>query len=466
MESLVYFGDSLKAIDDNGKIGGYLVRFSDGSKKDLSGEYFDSRTFLGQRDGDGVDTFFHHGQPIPVKSRLSKTAVSELAELQEHVFAPVKTKRDTIGIFAETVLNMADEYEKAVFGLVKAGKLGWSSGAVGHLVKKESDGRITRWPIGEASITPTPCEPQNRAMTIKSFEAIKFVSVVENDEAEASPIQEKPTGLAAKLNQHIEDLVDDKDQTSLNVKIKMALSAGMTTDQVQLILDGTEIPTNAQLKAFARVLNVNYDVLKSSQRKDYQQTIKGMFEDELAGMTPSRWELDAAYCCVIKKLANAALGARVAGLKFDWEGKVEEATTEYTSLIKSNAITQIDEWMADGGDDEFYLKAIVKPEKDILSGIPIDLSDHSEMLVNGCKSVIARFRGNHEKRVAQKAGRVLSEKNRTRLGEFIKQIREAADSAQVLLDETQPMASEETKRAAIIQHLARQSKLRAIEIGA
>lgn len=449
---MVYFGDSLKALDENGKVGGYLVRFTDASKKDLSGEYFTAETYLGAHDGNGVDTIFHHGQPLPVKAKLSAKAAQEIEGFRDHVFAPVKTKRDAVGIFAETVLNMADDYEKAVFGLVKAGKLGWSSGAVGHLVKKAEDGRIDRWPIGEASITPTPCEPLNRAITVKSLDAIKFVSVIEGEEAESIP--EKPTGLAAKLNQHIEDLADDKGRTRETILQQMGRESGISWHTIEEhILTGKSQPTDANLKAFARVLGVEFDSLKASQRRDHLQTIKGMFEDALAEKVPSRWELESVYCSIIKKLANAASAAQMAGVKFDLEAKVAEATDEYTALLKQHALGQIQTWMEDGADDDFYLKAIVNPDKDILSGIPIDLSDHSELLVNGLKSVIARYRGNHEKRVAQKAGRVLSEKNRNRLAEFVKQIREAADSAQALLDESQPMASDAEKRTAISQTL-------------
>jgi hypothetical protein len=74
-----------------------------------------------------------------------------------------------VGIFAETVLRLADEYEAAVFGLVRAGKLGWSSGSLAHLVRITSDGEITRWPIGEASLTFSPAEPLNRAITVESM---------------------------------------------------------------------------------------------------------------------------------------------------------------------------------------------------------------------------------------------------------------------------------------------------------
>jgi hypothetical protein len=176
MKSLIYFGGTLKAMDDAGKIGGYLVRFSDdGKQKDLAGEYFTSKTYLGSHEGNGVDCIFHHAQPIPVKNNVSAAMKKEIAALQDVVFEPVKTKRDAVGIWAETVLDMADAYQAAVFGLVKAGKLGWSSGAVAHMVKRHSDGQITRWPIGEASITPCPCEPLNRAVDMDALRSIKFV---------------------------------------------------------------------------------------------------------------------------------------------------------------------------------------------------------------------------------------------------------------------------------------------------
>lgn len=460
MDSLIYFGDAIKALDDNGKIGGYLVRFSDdGKQKDLSGEYFTSKTFLGTREGDGVDTMFHHGQPIPVKSKLTKTAKAEIEALQEKVFAPVKTKRDTVGIWAETVLDMADEYEKAVFGLVKAGKLGWSSGAVGHLVKKSSDGQITRWPIGEASITPTPCEPLNRALTIKSLESVKFTSVIEEEtDPEAQPLPDRPTGLSAKLSQHIEDLADDKGRTREGIIKQMAREAGIDIADVAAILKNEVRPTDARLKAFARVLNVSFDSLKVAQGRDHAQTIKGMFEDAMEAETPSRWELESIYCRIIKKLAQAAAAAQMAGVTFDLEAKIKEATDEYTSLLQTHALAQIASWMEEGGDDEFYLKTIVEPKKDILSGIPIDLSDHSDLLVSGLKSVVARFRGNHEQRV--KAGRVLSEKNRQRIADLMEQMKSVASDLQKLLDESMPMASEAEKRAAIAKHLLRKQRQR------
>lgn len=167
-DTLIHFGGAIKALDDTGKVGGYLVRFTDADRKDLVGDYFTAKTYLGAHNGDGVDTLFHHG--LAIKDGFDKYA--------DHLFTPLKAKKDEIGIWAETILDMADEYEKTVFELVKSGKLGWSSGATGHMVKRAEDGELLRWPIAEGSLTPTPCEPMNRAMSLKAYIAKQSQSTV------------------------------------------------------------------------------------------------------------------------------------------------------------------------------------------------------------------------------------------------------------------------------------------------
>lgn len=155
IETLSYQGGELKALG-NGKIGGYLVRFGG---KDLMDEWFTKNTYFGPSDGNNADCCFHH--MIPIKEGLEYLA--------EHLFQPIKTTKDDIGIFAETVMNMADEYEAAIYGLVEKSKLGWSSGAPGHMVRRLKSGEITRWPIAEGSTTPQPAEPRNRAFPVKSL---------------------------------------------------------------------------------------------------------------------------------------------------------------------------------------------------------------------------------------------------------------------------------------------------------
>lgn len=168
-ETVVFQGDTVKALGD-GRVGGYLVRFTDAGRKDLSGEYFTAKTYFGARQGDGADCLFHHSLPIKGVS----------ADFTDHLFSPIKTRTDDIGIFAETVLNMADDYERKVFELVQQGKLGWSSGAAAHTVRKSADGEILRWVIAEGSLTPTPCESQNigTIRPLKSLESLSLKDVM------------------------------------------------------------------------------------------------------------------------------------------------------------------------------------------------------------------------------------------------------------------------------------------------
>lgn len=154
-DTLIVFGDAIKALGD-GRMGGYLVRFTSDADPDLSGEFFDKDTDFG--DTGKSDVYYHHGlDPIMGKRKLGK------AEL----------KPDEFGVWAETQLSMRDEYEKFIYALAEKGKLGWSSGTAPHLVEKEAKGKAThikRWPLGlDASLTPTPAEYRNSVIPLKSL---------------------------------------------------------------------------------------------------------------------------------------------------------------------------------------------------------------------------------------------------------------------------------------------------------
>lgn len=462
-DALIYFGGAVKALDDKGRVGGYLVRFSDPDadevRRDLTGEYFTAKTYLGPADGDGAESIFDHGFPIEplAGSKVDAATLKAIRELADRTFQPLKTKRDPVGIWAETVLDIADEYEQAIFGLVKKGKLGWSSGAPGHRVKKAEDGQILRWPIGEGSLTPRPAEPLNRVIAAKSLASVKFVSLdqAEEDERPASPPLPR-VSLAAKLTQLIEDRVDDGLSRDDFVK-RMAREAVVDAEVVESVLSGeTPRPPDAHLKAFSRVLGVDFDALRESAH-GLPQTIKGMFEEALAEQTPSRWELDSVYSRIIRKLANAASASQVAGVSFDLAAKVKEATAEYLALLESHALAQIEAWLEAGGDEEFYLKAIIDLSSDLPVSGNLDLDDHSQVVVSALRGVAKRFRANHENRV--KSGRVLSEKNRARLSTLLEQLQSAIGDVQTLLDESQPMATEAEKRAVLGEYLRTKQRL-------
>lgn len=153
-EALAYFGDTVKALG-NGKVGGYLVRHSGETDPDLTADFFDAKTEI--HAPDVLPVLYQHG----FDERMGK-----------RVLGKAKTGRDDVGMWIEAQLDMRDEYEKAIYALAEKGKLGWSSGALSHLVEREPAGKamhIKTWFIGEASLTPTPAEPRNSVVPLKSI---------------------------------------------------------------------------------------------------------------------------------------------------------------------------------------------------------------------------------------------------------------------------------------------------------
>jgi HK97 family phage major capsid protein len=154
-KSVVVFGGEVKAIGD-GKLGGYLVRFTTARDPDLTGDFFTAGTDYGSHKTTPV--LYQHGLDVKMGGRILGEGTLTL---------------DEVGVWLEAQLNLRDEYEKAIYDMAKAGKLGWSSGTASHLVEREPHGKawhITRWPLGlDASLTPTPAEPRNSAVPMKSI---------------------------------------------------------------------------------------------------------------------------------------------------------------------------------------------------------------------------------------------------------------------------------------------------------
>jgi phage head maturation protease len=230
MQTLVSFGDAIKA-DDNGRVRGYLVRFGGA---DLEGDYFTSSTDFGRpmKSGERVpmNLYYHHGQDKQVgKSRIGTGFIT----------------MDDKGLWYESQVDMADSYQKMIQELAKSGKLGYSSGATGHMVerKKMSDGRyeITRWPIGEASLTPTPAEPMNMVKSLKdmygdmeddNMEEEIMIPVAPGEDV-ATFVERVYGDLAAEMvHEGIEALYD-----RLCAGMMAALDAGLGRGHIDAIID-------------------------------------------------------------------------------------------------------------------------------------------------------------------------------------------------------------------------------------
>lgn len=118
------------------------------SGKDGDGEYFTAKTDLceGWR-GDTMPLLYHHGLD-------DGPGVEPIGRVDCKSF---DLKDD--GWWVKAQLDKRSKYLAKIKKLIEAEALGASSGAMSHLVRRTKAGEITRWPMVELSLTPTPCNP-------------------------------------------------------------------------------------------------------------------------------------------------------------------------------------------------------------------------------------------------------------------------------------------------------------------
>jgi hypothetical protein len=120
---------------------------------------------------------------------------------------------DDTGLWYEAQIDLADEYGSMIAKLCKQGKMGFSSGAAGHLVERKSMGgaaEITRWPIAEASITPTPAEYRNSVKTLKEYYGMEPMMDMEDDMVMAPMPEQSPEEYAMSVYDDAEgDLIHE-----------------------------------------------------------------------------------------------------------------------------------------------------------------------------------------------------------------------------------------------------------------
>jgi len=122
-------------------VGGMGVVFGG---QDLYGDQFNKSTDFMQDDMSATPpVLFDHAQ----------------GEIKGVIGSVVKMELLDAGIWFESQIEKSKEYAAQILELVQSGRLGYSTGTVGHLAEK-LDGMIKRWPIAELSLTTSPAEPR------------------------------------------------------------------------------------------------------------------------------------------------------------------------------------------------------------------------------------------------------------------------------------------------------------------
>lgn len=136
--------------------------------KDLDGEYFSPRTDVKAGWFKERPVLFHHGQD----TALGDADLGIEGDL---------TKTDE-GWWADIWLNRSHRYWAQVDALMRAGKMFGSSGALSHLVRKDSTtGEILVWPHIEQTLTPTPANPYARITASKALAGFDSAGIALDD---------------------------------------------------------------------------------------------------------------------------------------------------------------------------------------------------------------------------------------------------------------------------------------------
>jgi len=190
MDVLTSFVDGIKS-DRLGHVKGYLVRFGDTKATDLEGDYFTRSTDYGFPMEEGkrvpLNVYYHHGMDAQVGKKSIGTGFIKMTDE---------------GLWYEAQLDMADEYGKMVAKLCKQGKMGFSSGAAAHMVERKSMGgasEIIRWPIAEASITPTPAEFRNSVKSLEEYYGMGEMDDMEEEMVMAPMPEQSAAEYAAEI---------------------------------------------------------------------------------------------------------------------------------------------------------------------------------------------------------------------------------------------------------------------------
>lgn len=160
---LVIDGGVVKT-EAEGVVAGYGIVFSSEAEPDSSKmrDFFTKESFVRRKESFTVPLYYEHG----------------LGLIDTEIGEATLTKEDN-GWKAVAEIDTSNEIGKTVYEAVKNKPHGFSTGALQHLVRRESKSNNTNflksWVVGELSLTERPAEPKAIVETIKSVDgAIEY----------------------------------------------------------------------------------------------------------------------------------------------------------------------------------------------------------------------------------------------------------------------------------------------------
>lgn len=297
----LYLGGAIKSLDDNGRIGGYLVRYGSPDMRDVEGEYFTKDSQLELEWYKQRPILFHHGLDGGVKG----VAIGMIDVIRE----------DDEGVWAEGILNLRQKYVQAIDRMVKKGILDWSSGTLPQLVEVAKDGFIKRWPLIEGTMTYAPAMP---------FAATRIHSIKGLIEASKGTIDELFKDALPNEN-GVFDILFDRTSTKgidMDPEELRAMIAGILPDMVREILNSM----NGEKQVVDEEDKEELDVAKQAMEEEAE----AILEDEMKAEDMEEEEDKES----VKKSAQGIILKNAAAIAFAGMQAVAEHRNGHKQAIK------------------------------------------------------------------------------------------------------------------------------------
>lgn len=141
--------------------------------RDLDGEFFTKDTNFCLDWFPSRPLIYDHGLDPTIKTAVVGGTVAVMPQEE--------------GIWTRVQLDVRNRYLRAIQELVQKSALGFSSGAMAHLVRVDNQsGEIKQWPWVELSTTPTPSNPDAIVYTVKSRVALEHLAALDADSGSES----------------------------------------------------------------------------------------------------------------------------------------------------------------------------------------------------------------------------------------------------------------------------------------
>lgn len=232
--------------DERAIVAGYGIVFN---TTDLEGDRFGPETDFGlYRQVRGMGVYYDHGM------RQVKHRIGQVREV----------RRDETGLFFEVELERHAAYVAEVLRLIEQGALGFSTGALPHLVERQH-GMIKRWILGEISLTPAPAEP--RCLGVQQIKALEAAEQT----GQTGQTGQAQGGIAGMHEQHEQQFSESGDMANLAAYMEHLSQRFETVDSAlkrfETVLDAParrsgfvvpetrqEMARQAEVKAFERYI--------------------------------------------------------------------------------------------------------------------------------------------------------------------------------------------------------------------